>query len=329
MSVKYRPVYQRLWSDRRFLACGDDARLLFLFLLTCPSLPIPGVIIGGDAALAEQIGWTVERFQERFRELVTNGLEVAREGRIVWLKNALKYQPPANPNMIKGWSKTWDDVPEGQLRSELWEALKIACKSWSVLFSKLFAQPSRPRIDNGSANGSSNGSDTGFSHKHQHEHKHQHDLEEEERAAATIDSDTAAALAKQTWARVSDARVAIATKHGLTGVLPLVVTPSRGHNGMAELKARIRDEGAEAARVCDHVVAGLVEQAELAGDVEWLSEKAFTPGGWRTARNAVLGKPKRAGPRGSAARAGDRSPVLQNLLNDIATLEAREKANGS
>lgn len=172
--ANWRPVDVRLWNDRKFLACGDGARLLWLFLLTCPSLPIPGVVLGGDAALAELLGWTTERLRERFAELSRNGLRVRREGRIVWLQNALKYQPPANPNMVKGWGKKWDDVPEGDLKVELWEALRIACKSWSALFSKMFTRPFADGSCNGSVNRSSNGST--HEHQHDHENEHQHDL---------------------------------------------------------------------------------------------------------------------------------------------------------
>ncbi len=174
--ANWRPVDVRLWNDRKFLACGDGARLLWLFLLTCPSLPIPGVVLGGEAALAEMLGWTPERLRERFAELSRNGLRVRREARIVWLQNALKYQPPSNPNMVKGWGKKWDDVPEGDLKLELWEALRIACKPWSVLFGKLFAKP----LAEGSGNGSVNRSGNGSAHEHQHENEHQHDHDPEE-----------------------------------------------------------------------------------------------------------------------------------------------------
>lgn len=171
----WRPVDVRLWNDRRFLACGDRGRMLWLFLLTCPSLPIPGVVVGGDAALAEQLGWTTEGLREGFHELAQNGLRVRREARILWLPNALKYQPCAGPNAIKCWGKKWDDVPEGELKLELWEALRIACKSWSVLFGKLFPkpfqEPIREPIDDGSPRGST--------HKHQHDHKNQHDHDPE------------------------------------------------------------------------------------------------------------------------------------------------------
>lgn len=139
--MTWRPVAHRLWDDRRFLACTDTGRLLWLFLLTCPTLPIPGLILGGDAALAEQLGWDPERVRDGFQELLRNGLRVRREGRITWVQNALKYQSPSGPNAIKCWGRFWGDVPEGALKHELWQALKIACKSWSKLFAERFPEP--------------------------------------------------------------------------------------------------------------------------------------------------------------------------------------------
>lgn len=139
---KYRPIDTRLWNDRKFLSLSGDGRLLWVFFLTSPTtLPIPGVILGGEAALAEQLGWTTERYRNAFAELLAKQLRIRCEGRLVWLPNAIRYQPPRNPNMVKGWSETWDDIPECQLKAELWEALKIACKGWSQLFGRLFRHP--------------------------------------------------------------------------------------------------------------------------------------------------------------------------------------------
>ncbi len=147
--AKYRPVDTRMWSDRKFLSLGDDARLLWAFLLTGPfALPIPGVIVAGPAAIAERLGWSAERLAKRFAEVQRSGLSVSQEGTLVWLHNATKYQPPANPNVVIGWSKVWDDVPEGLLKVEIWQALKIACKSWSRIFEKRFREPlSEPFMD--------------------------------------------------------------------------------------------------------------------------------------------------------------------------------------
>ena len=156
--AKYRPIDLRIWSDRKFMSLSDEARLLWVFLLTAPSsLPIPGVLIGGPATFAERLGWDVERYGERFREVAESGIGVRSQGQVVWLRNALKYQPPANPNVVIGWAKTWDDIPEVPLKHEIWQALKIACKPWSRIFAKRFPEPGLIHSPNGIGNGYPNG----------------------------------------------------------------------------------------------------------------------------------------------------------------------------
>jgi hypothetical protein len=147
----YRPVDIRIWTDRKFLSLSDDGRMLWLFLLTTTfTRNIPGVIVAGEAALAEELGWSTERFRKGFAELVKKRLSVVREGRLLWLVNALKYQPIAGPNSIKGMAKRWDDIPDGPLKASIWQALKVACKSWDRLFAKGFPEPIVDSSSNGS-----------------------------------------------------------------------------------------------------------------------------------------------------------------------------------
>lgn len=333
--ANWRPVDVRVWNDRKFLAGGDDARLLWLYLLTCPSLPIPGVVLGGDGALAEMLGWTPERLRERFQELSRNGLRVAREGRIVWLRNALNYQPPSNPNMVKGWAKLWDNVPEGELKLELWEALRIACKPWSVLFGKLFKKPELRGIGNGSGNGSADRSP--HDHKHDHDHDHQHDPEKSSLAGAPAiqpprapetqpppydqnDQFVRGRLAESTYRRISDARLAMAAELGLPGQLPFPpITPSSRPRAITELLDRIREEADAAPAACDLVVANLIAQARDDRSVEWLSQKSFSSGAWTTARERIPGRlmnRARAGPQRDV-RVGQIQPGLTSDYPDV------------
>jgi hypothetical protein len=105
-------------------------------------------------------------------------------------------------------------------------------------------------------------------------------------------------LALATWKRVSDARMDRARALKLEGLIPLpAIHPGKQPKAFDELRERIREEGDAAAAVCDHVVKALVEQ----GDIEWLSEKAFLEGSWRTARAAVL-KSKRKPPERAQER---------------------------
>lgn len=142
-------------------------------------------------------------------------------------------------------------------------------------------------------------------------------------------------LAEATWKRVSDARMERARAIKLEGVIPLPsISPGHVPAAFNELRERIREEGDNARKVCDHVVQALVEQSledKTEKSLEWLSEKAFTPGAWRTARNRVL-KPKR---KPAAQRDREDAPQMSELsvedrlaLNELSmrTLYGRERA---
>ena len=322
--AKFRPVDLRLWNDRKFLALSQDGRMLWLFLLTAPcTLPIPGVVVAGDASLAEQLGWTVERLRERFRELFQVGLSVQREGRVVWLKNALRYQPPANPNMVKSWAKSWDDVPECDLKIEIWQALKIACKSWSKLFEKGFAEPSR----NGSANGYGNGSANGYGNRYAQDQDQDQDQEGEEgedlplpkqppiseiprapdqslepELRRTAEQVTAhGKLRTATWERLNALRQQIAIELGVE-LRPLhPMDPGERALGM-----RIRESSSpeRAAADIDHVLEVAATEARASGSGQWLTSAMFEERSWRRALGMSLedaARPReRKGPRAAA-----------------------------
>ena len=99
-------------------------------------------------------------------------------------------------------------------------------------------------------------------------------------------------LAEELWKRTSEERQRLAKKFGVTGVLPFQpVTPSSYPAGFRDLKDRLREEGDSASSVGPQVIGSMVANAEATRSIEWLSAKAFTEGGWRTARDRVK-KPK-------------------------------------
>lgn len=101
-------------------------------------------------------------------------------------------------------------------------------------------------------------------------------------------------IAIELWRGVSADRLAVAAELGLAHVLPLPECDSpREPGAFRELRDRLREEGAHAEAVARHVRAALLERARADRSIEWLAEKAFTEGGWRTARSYVLGAAKR------------------------------------
>lgn len=110
------------------------------------------------------------------------------------------------------------------------------------------------------------------------------------------------AIAKGVWDRVSAARVELAAELQLANVRPMPDRYGMPSEPRAchDLRDRLREEGDNAADVADHVVANLIAQAREERTVEWLSEKAFSAGGWQTARNWL---PKQQLARRGPARA--------------------------
>jgi hypothetical protein len=139
----YRPISITIWDDIRFHGLSEDAKLLWLFLLTSSECPIPGILIAGETTVSERIGWPVDRVRSVFAELVAKHINVLWEGRVVWCVNGLKHQPVCNPNQLKSIATAFRNVPDVSFKHALWRALREACKSWSVMFGDFFVEPSR------------------------------------------------------------------------------------------------------------------------------------------------------------------------------------------
>lgn len=145
---RWRKVDVRVWNDRAFMSLSQDARLLWLYLLTCPeTTAIPGVIPTGQGAIGDALEWSPERFQERFAEVSRQGLAKADfKARLVWLPKAIKYDPPPNGNVVKGWRDHWNEVPECDLKHEAWQVLKRYTERFAEQFQEAMPEPPRNRM---------------------------------------------------------------------------------------------------------------------------------------------------------------------------------------
>jgi hypothetical protein len=141
--ARYSKIDRRIWSDQKFRLlsrpqpCGQA---LFLYLLTNPAVgPIPGIYCAGEAMLAEALGWSLEGFREAFQEAFREGLVKADfHARLIWIPNAINYNQPENPNVVKAWQNPWDELPECDLKDEARKRLRLALndrgKEWVIAF---------------------------------------------------------------------------------------------------------------------------------------------------------------------------------------------------
>ncbi|MBX3708214.1 MAG: hypothetical protein KIT56_00895 [Gammaproteobacteria bacterium] len=143
--MRYRTLDVRLWGDERFRELSPlkpSGQALFLYLLTNPNTTsIPGLYRAGAAGMAEELGWTTEGFHEAFREIIQQGLVNADFGsRVIFIPNAIKYNKPQSPNVIKSWASHWDEIPECNLKNIAYQKLKDFVYGMDKAFADAFAK---------------------------------------------------------------------------------------------------------------------------------------------------------------------------------------------
>lgn len=143
--ARYSRIDRRMWGDEAFRQLSKpqpNAQTLFVFLLTGPQVTnIPGIFSAGEAALAEMLGWPLKAFREAFQELLRKPLVKADwEARLVFIPNAIKYNPPVAPNVVKSWCASWDEIPECSLKGEAFQLLKSFLEGMGKAFAEAFQE---------------------------------------------------------------------------------------------------------------------------------------------------------------------------------------------
>lgn len=173
MANRYRIIESRMWGDekiRRLTHPQPCGLSLWVYLLTGPhTTSIPGLFVAGEMSLAEALGWPIEGFREGFRELLREGLAKADwAARVVWIPNAIKCNPPANPNVVKGWLSYLVEIPECSLKDEACQHFQAFLASKGPKFEKAFKGSAKA-----SAKGSAKGSRNGMANQEQEQEQEQ------------------------------------------------------------------------------------------------------------------------------------------------------------
>ncbi len=110
----------RIWNDEKLVALSERGKLVFLFTLTHPLMTSLGAMRATLPGLAAELGMAPEAFREAFAEGLAKAI-VEHDGRasFIGLPNFLRYNSPESPNVVKGWDKVLDYIPECDLRRQL------------------------------------------------------------------------------------------------------------------------------------------------------------------------------------------------------------------
>ncbi len=143
--ARHRKIDMRMHGDakfRRLTPSPPCGQALWWNLLAGPQTDIiPGLCSIGESAFAELLGWPLKGFREAFREVFREGLAKADwESRLLWVPNAIKYNPPANPNVVKSWRSAWDELPECELKEEARLLILSHLKGFGEGFAKAFSE---------------------------------------------------------------------------------------------------------------------------------------------------------------------------------------------
>ena len=109
----YGKVHTSFWTSDSIRELSEDARMLALYLLTCPHATIAGVFRLPDGYACEDLQWSAERVREGFAELFAKGFANRCETtKWVWIRKYLEWNPPENPNQRKAAAKCALLVPD-------------------------------------------------------------------------------------------------------------------------------------------------------------------------------------------------------------------------
>ena len=144
-AMRYRMLDVRIWCDEKFrllTPLKPSGQALFLYLLSNPhTTSIPGLYRAGAAAMAEELGWPLAGFRRTLKEVMAQGLVKADlKARVIFISNAMKYNKPQSPNVVRSWAVHWDEIPECALKSEAYYKLESFVKSLGKAFAQAFAE---------------------------------------------------------------------------------------------------------------------------------------------------------------------------------------------
>ena len=133
----YRKIDTRIWNDEKFNSLSLHGKLAFLFILTHPNM----TSLGAMRATIEGLAAELEVLPEAFREVFRKGLfNVDCNGKMIVVPNFLKYNAPANPNVVIGWGTAFDMLPECESKYKIYQGVKESIKGFGKGFQEAFSK---------------------------------------------------------------------------------------------------------------------------------------------------------------------------------------------
>jgi hypothetical protein len=125
----YTKVAPVLWQSHRFRDLpSDDARFLYVYLLTCQHQTSAGCYVLPDGYACADLNWPLKRYAEARQQLIKADLICFDPPySVVLIKRWFKHNPPTSEDHVTGIERRLERLPSEELAQMALEAL---LESW-------------------------------------------------------------------------------------------------------------------------------------------------------------------------------------------------------
>lgn len=111
---RYVSIATRIWHDEKFRDLPEDARTLFLYLLSSPHGNMCGFYFLPPGYACHDLQWKEDKYKKAIGVLTNNEMVVV-DGDVVLIKNFIKYNPIKGPKQAAGAANRLKEVPANSL----------------------------------------------------------------------------------------------------------------------------------------------------------------------------------------------------------------------
>lgn len=129
---RFRMIRNNLWDDPRFLKLTNDAKIVYIYLLSGPySTMISGVSVNPVARVAVAVGVTADCIGAAYANLIESGMMLFDEAcGLVLLPYELMEIPPEGWKQLKGCMECLMDLPKSPIREDIMEIIKESVEQY-------------------------------------------------------------------------------------------------------------------------------------------------------------------------------------------------------
>jgi len=119
--ARYRKIDPRIWNDEKFVSLSPEEKLLAIYAITAQSNRC-GIFFFSPALAIEQTGMVSDSYAIAIFKVV-EALKWVYDSskKVLFLPTWWRYNPPENPNHLKGCLEDIHEVPQTELLQHFWE----------------------------------------------------------------------------------------------------------------------------------------------------------------------------------------------------------------